>query len=330
MDLDVIFLGTGPSVPSARRNTAATLIRIGGDRLLFDCGEGTQRQMQQSTGLVALDDIFITHLHADHYLGLPGLIKTFDLGDRSEPLRIYGPRGLISLWESIRRITGTAGYPVELVEMEAGEALERDGYAVACFGVDHRVAANGYALFEPARPGHLDAGLAERLGVPPGPAFGELQRGSAVQVPDGSTVSPDQVMGAERPGRKIVITGDTRPCEATRIAAHQAQLLVHDSSFMASESERAGETGHSTAAQAAEVARDAEVELLALVHISGRHFVPEVLEEARSIFPNAQAPRDFDLVEIPFPERGAPELVENGSRAGKGPPAREQLAAESN
>lgn len=313
MDLDVVFLGTGPSVPSARRNTAATLVRIGGDRLLFDCGEGTQRQMQRSTGLVALDDIFITHLHADHYLGLPGLIKTFDLGDRSEPLTIHGPRGLITLWDSISRITGRTAYDVRLVEIEPGQTAERDGYTIAPFAVEHRVQANGYALFEPTRPGHLDAGLAESLGVTPGPAFGELQRGHPVAV-DGGTVTPEQVMGADRPGRKIVITGDTLPCEGTRIAARQAQLLIHDASFTATEAERAGETGHSTAAQAAEVARDAEVEMLTLVHVSSRHFIPDVLDEARAIFPNAFAPRDFDLVEIPFPERGEPKLVENGAR----------------
>ena len=182
------------------------------------------------------------------------------------------------------------------------------------FAVEHRVAANGYALFEPARPGRLDAKLAAGLGVPSGPAMGELQAGRAVEVADGTTVGPEQVMGSERPGRKVVFTGDTRPCESTRVAAHQAQLLVHDSSFMEEEAERAAETGHSTAAEAAAVARDAEVSMLALVHISGRHFVPDVLEEAQAVFPNSRAPRDFDLVSIPFPERGEPKLLENGAR----------------
>jgi ribonuclease Z len=313
MDLDVVFLGTGGSIPSARRNTASVLVRRGGDRLLFDCGEGTQRQMQRSTGLIGVDAIFITHLHADHYLGLPGLIKSYEMQDRTEPLEIYGPPGLIALFESMARIVGRPRYPVQLAEVNRGERIERDGYVVEPFDVSHRIVANGYALYEHPRPGRFEPDVARRLGVEPGPAFGRLQRGEAVEV-DGATVAPEQVMGTGRPGRKIVITGDTEPCEETRIAAHGAELLIHDASFTAAEADRAAETRHSTAAGAAAVAADAEVRMLALVHISSRHFVPDVLEEARAIFPAAIAPRDFDLVEIPFPERGDPELVEGGAR----------------
>jgi len=314
MDLDVVFLGTGGSVPSARRNTAAVLVRRGGDRILFDCGEGTQRQMQRSVGLIPVDDIFITHLHADHYLGLPGLIKSYEMQDRVEPLAIHGPPGLIGLFESLARIIGRPRYPVELFELNRGEAVERDGYAIEPFDVEHRIIANGYALFERPRPGRFDPEFAAGLGVEPGPAFGALQRGEEVPGADGP-VRPEQVMGPDRPGRKIVITGDTEPCEATRIAAHRAELLIHDASFATTEAERAAETGHSTALQAAELAAAAEVRMLALVHISSRHFVPEILDEARAACPEAVAPRDFDLVEIPLPERGAPVLVENGARA---------------
>jgi ribonuclease Z len=314
MDLDVVFLGTGGSVPSARRNTASVLVRRGGDRILFDCGEGTQRQMQRSVGLIPVDDIFITHLHADHYLGLPGLIKSYEMQDRVEPLAIHGPPGLVALFESLARIIGRPRYAVELFELNRGETVERDGYAIEPFDVEHRIVANGYALYEHPRPGRFDPELAESLGVPPGPAFGALQRGEEVAGSDGP-VRPEQVMGPGRPGRKIVITGDTEPCEATRIAAHRAELLVHDASFAAAELERALETGHSTAAGAAELAAEAEVGMLALVHISSRHFVPEILAEAHEAFPGAVAPRDFDLVEIPLPERGEPILVENGARA---------------
>jgi ribonuclease Z len=314
MDLDVVFLGTGGSVPSARRNTAGVLVRRGGDRLLFDCGEGTQRQMQRSIGLIPVDDIFITHLHADHYLGLPGLIKSYEMQDRVEPLAIHGPPGLVGLFDSLARVVGRPRYPIELHELNRGERVERDGYAIEPFDVEHRIVANGYALYEHPRPGRFDPGLAEGLGVRPGPAFGALQRGEEVAGADGP-VRPEQVMGPDRPGRKIVITGDTEPCEATRIAAHGAELLVHDASFATAEAKRAAETGHSTALQAAELAAQAEVGMLALVHISSRHFVPEILAEAHEAFPDAVAPRDFDVVEIPLPERGEPVLIENGARA---------------
>ncbi len=319
MDLDVVFLGTGGSVPSARRNTAGVLVRRGGDRILFDCGEGTQRQMQRSVGLIPVDEIFITHLHADHYLGLPGLLKSYEMQDRVEPLEIYGPPGLIGLFDSMARIIGRPRYPIELFELNRAETVERDGYAIEPFEVEHRVVANGYVLYEDPRPGRFDPERAGALGVRPGPAFGALQRGEAVAGADGQ-VRPEQVMGEDRPGRKIVVTGDTMPCEATRIAAHRAELLIHDSSFSAEEADRAAETGHSTARQAAELAAEAEVGMLALVHISSRHFVPEILAEAHAAFPGAVAPRDFDVVEIPLPERGEPVLVENGARA-KAPPA---------
>ena len=312
MDLDLIFLGTGGSVPSARRNTASLLVRRGGDRLLFDCGEGTQRQMQRSTGLVQVHDIFITHLHADHYLGLPGLIKTWDLQDRDEPLVIYGPPGLVDLFAAIRRIIGRVGYEIELDELEPDARVNFDGYTVEPFEVRHRIAAYGYLLHEDPRPGRFDPDRARELGVEEGPAFGRLQSGEEVEGRDGP-VRPDQVMSEERRGRRIAISGDTEPCDGTREAAAGADLLVHDASFADAEAERAAETGHSTAPQAGRLAADAEVKMLALVHISARHFIPEILAEARAEFPAAVAPRDFDLVEVPFPERGEPELVEKGA-----------------
>ncbi len=315
MDLDVVFLGTGGSVPTARRATACVLVRRGGDRLLFDCGEGAQRQMQRSTGLVQVDEIYVTHLHADHYLGLPGLLKTYDLQGREPGLRIIGPPGLQELFGAIRRIVGRLHYPLELVDLAEGDAISRDGYEVRSFPVAHRMPAHGYALVEDDRAGRFDPDAAARLGVAPGPDFGRLQNGESVPGADGSIVGPSQVMGESRGGRKIVITGDTAPCEMTRIAAHRAQLLVHDGSFADEEAERAAETGHSTAREAAIVAREAEVGMLAIVHVSSRYNVGAVLAEARDVLPEAIAPRDFDLVEIPFPERGTPVLVERGAKA---------------
>jgi ribonuclease Z len=315
VDLSVVFLGTGGSVPSARRATACLLVRMGGDRILFDCGEGAQRQMQKSTGLVQLDEIYLTHFHADHYLGLPGLLKTYDLQARERPLRIIGPQGLHGLFSVLGRIFGKLSYDVELVELAEGDAVAHDGYEVRSFAVEHRMRALGYALVEDERPGRFDPEAATRLGVKPGPDFSRLQEGESVSGSDGA-VAPDQVMGAPRRGRKVVVTGDTAPCEMTRLAAHEAELLVHDASFADEEVERAAETGHSTARQAAELAVEAGVKLLALVHISSRYDVRDVLAEAREVLPTAEAPRDFDVVEIPFPERGEPTLVENGARAG--------------
>jgi ribonuclease Z len=313
MDMDLVFYGTGGSVPTARRSTACLLARVGGERLLFDCGEGSQRQMQRSTGLVQVDAIYVTHLHADHYLGIPGLLKTYDLGGRDRPLRVIGPPGLFDLFKALRRIFGKLGYEVELVEVEPGEPVRHDGFEVRPFAVEHRMTAYGYALVEDERPGRFDPETATRLGVAPGPDFKRLQEGESVPGSAGS-VAPADVMGEARRGRKLVVSGDTAPCEMTRVAAHEAQLLVHDASFADEETERARETAHSTARQAAELAADAAVDLLALVHISSRYDIRNVLAEAREAFPNAFAPRDFDLVEIPFPERHHPRLIEGGAR----------------
>jgi ribonuclease Z len=314
MDLSVAFLGTGGAVPSARRNTASVLVARGGERLLFDCGEGTQRQMQRSLGLVQVDSIFFTHFHADHFLGLPGLLKTYDLTERERPLTIYGPRGLRALFQSMARVIGRVGYQLELVELEAGEAIPLDGAEVRSFPVEHSVRAHGYALVEPERPGRFDPEAAGALGVREGPDFARLQRGEAVETAKGTTVRPEDVMGESREGRTLVITGDTAPCHATVEAAKGAELLVHDASFAEEEAQRAADTGHSTVGQAAAVAREAEVKLLALVHISSRYHVGKILEEAKEVFDQTVAPRDFDRIDLPFPERGAPELVQNGAR----------------
>jgi ribonuclease Z len=312
MDLSVTFLGTGGSVPSARRSTASVLVARGGERLLFDCGEGTQRQMQRSLGLVQVDAVYLTHFHADHVLGLPGLLKTYDLTDRQLPLTIYGPSGLGELFAVLKPIVGRLGFGVELVELSPGEVVERDGYEVRPFEAAHSVRANGYALVERERPGRFDPAAALAAGVPEGPAFAALQRGE--EVPGaGGTVKPEQVMGPARAGRTIVVTGDTAPSPATVSAAADAELLIHDASFAEEEVQRAAETWHSTVGQAAAVAAEAHVKLLALVHISSRYHVGKVLEEAEEVFQPVVAPRDFDVIDVPFPERGEPQLVPNGA-----------------
>jgi ribonuclease Z len=313
MDLSVVFLGTGGSVPSARRATACVLIRAGGRRILIDAGEGAQRQMILSTGLVHVDEIYLTHFHADHYLGLPGLVKTYDLLERRQPLRVVGPAGLGGLFDALRRIFGKLRYEVELVELGPGEAIEHDGFEMRSFAVEHLMKALGYAFVEPQRPGRFDVDAARGLGITDERDFGRLQRGETISV-NGSEVTPDQVMGDPRAGRKLVVTGDTSPCEMTSVAAHEAQLLVHDGTFAVEETARATETGHSTARDAAALARDAEVGMLAIVHVSSRYSVGAVLDEAREVFPNTIAPRDFDLIEVPFPERGEPKLVPEGAK----------------
>ncbi|HEY5660664.1 MAG TPA: ribonuclease Z [Gaiellaceae bacterium] len=309
MDLDVVFLGTSGSMPTAQRAPAALLVRRGGDKLLFDCGEGTQRQLlRSSVGLLELEEVFLTHFHADHFLGLPGMLKTFALRGRELPLRVYGPRGLGDLLASLRRVLGKLTYDLELFELESGDVLERDGYRLATFDVAHGVSALGWSLIEMTRPGRFDVDAANRLGVPSGPARGALQRGETV-----GGVNPEDVLGPPRRGRKVVITGDTGPSDSIVEAAWEADVLITEATFADEERERAVETKHQTATQAAETAERASVTLLALTHISNRYFGSEIAEEARAIFPETVVPRDFDVVEVPFVERGMPHLVKGGA-----------------
>jgi ribonuclease Z len=304
MDLSLFFAGTGGSVPSARRGLPAILVRRGGEHILIDCGEGTQRQLIKTVGLADIDSVFITHFHADHWLGLPGMLKSFALRERTQPLGLYGPRGLSSLMQQTRFVYGRLPYELSVVELAPTESVAGEGYAIAAVPVKHKGEAYGYVLIEDERPGHLDPVLAEQLGVKPGPDFGRLQRGEAV---DG--VTPEQVLGPVRAGRKIVISGDTAPCESLIVAAHESDLLVHEATFAEEEAQRARETAHSTAGQAAEIAREAQVGMLALTHISSRYPGGELREQARATFANTEAPRDYDTIEIPFPERGSPQLV---------------------
>jgi ribonuclease Z len=304
MDVSLFFAGTAGSVPTARRGLPALLLRAGGERILVDCGEGTQQQLLRSVGLPDLGAIFLTHFHLDHWLGLPGMIKTFDLRARERPLTVYGPPGLQRLFTGLRPILGRTGYPLAFADLEPHAEIRFGSFLISPFPVKHRVDAYGYAFVEDERPGRFDVEAARSLGVPEGPAWGRLQRGEEV-----GGVTPEQVMGETRDGRRIVISGDTAPCQAVEVFAHGADVLVHEATFMEDERDRARETGHSTARQAAELARDAGVKLLALTHLSTRYFPREVREEAREVFPNTVVPRDFDEIVVPFPERGEPALA---------------------
>jgi ribonuclease Z len=304
MDVSLFFAGTAGSVPTARRGLPALLLRAGGQRVLFDCGEGTQQQLLRSVGLPELDAIFITHFHLDHWLGLLGMVKTFDLRARERPLTIYGPPGIVQLFSGLRPIVGRTGYPLTVVDLAPHEETRFESFLVSPFAVKHRVEAYGYAIVEDDRPGRFDVEAARALGIEDGPDFGRLQRGETV-----NGVRPEQVMGVTRSGRRIVISGDTAPCQAVEVFAHDADVLVHEATFMEDERARARETFHSTARQAAEIARDAGVRLLALTHLSTRYFPRDIREEARAVFANTIVPRDFDAIDVPFPERGEPALM---------------------
>jgi ribonuclease Z len=303
VDLSLFFAGTAGSVPSARRGLPALLVRRGADRILIDCGEGTQRQLVRSVGLTDLTDVFLTHLHADHWLGLPGMLKSFELRDRERPLTVHGPPGTSALLERLRPVFGRPRYGLTLRDLEPGEAVRRGDLEIAPFAVRHRGVAFGYTLFEDDRPGRFDAVLAEQLGVTPGPDFGRLQRGETV-----AGVTPEQVVGGARAGRRIVVSGDTAPTDAVVVAAHGADVLVHEATFLHEDADRAQLTLHSTARQAALVAADAEVRLLVLTHLSSRYAGGQIRDEARAVFADTEVPRDFDTIEIPFPEKGPPVL----------------------
>ena len=330
MDMDLVFLGTSGSMPTAQRAPAALLLRRGGERVLFDCAEGTQRQLlRSSVGLLELREVFLTHYHADHYLGLPGMLKTFALRGRDTPMTIYGPPGLADLFQALRRIFGKLTYTVELKELRPGDELIREDYRLVTFAVAHGVSAVGYALVEDPRPGRFDVQAADALGVPAGPERGALQRGEAVTLPDGRTIKPGDVLGPPRPGRKVVVAGDGGPSESVIAGARGADVLVHEATFCEDERDRARETAHSTALEAAGVARAAEVELLALTHLSNRYFGGEVAREARAVFPNTVVPRDFDTIDDRFQERGGPQLVKGGALHRRETSAEEETVPES-
>jgi ribonuclease Z len=308
MSMRVTFLGTGGAVPTTERNLSSVLVNREGDRLLFDVAEGTQRQMMRFGTGFTISDIFVTHLHGDHVLGLPGLVQTFDFNDREEALTIYAPAGTE---EDVNALVHAANnqpsFPVHVYGVEPGEvAVRRDDYEVRAFRTDHDTNAVGYALVEDDRKGRFDREKAEELGVPVGPKFSRLHEGDPVELEDGRVIQPEQVVGDPRPGRRFVYTGDTRPSSEVAAAAEDADLLVHDATFTDDREERAAKTGHSTARQAAEIASRADAKRLALFHISSRYAgdVSAHLAEARETFDGEVfVPHDGEIREIAYPEK---------------------------
>ena len=298
--LRITILGTAAARPTPSRNVTALAVQREGDVLLFDCGEGTQRQMMRFSTGFAVRSIFITHLHADHVLGLPGLLRTMALQGRTETLHLYGPpRSTRTLNELVHLGVERVGFPVEIAEISPGEFVEYGGWRVEAFDVSHTTHAVGWALREEERLGRFDVERARALGVPEGPLFGQLHRGEPIDV-DGRVITAADVVGPARPGRSFVFTGDTRPAPSVAEAARGADLLIHDATFLEDEAERADETGHSTAAGAARLARDAGVRQLVLTHLSARYSdTPHLLEhEARDIMPGARVAHDGQVIEV--------------------------------
>jgi ribonuclease Z len=304
MSLSIRILGTSASRPTVERNVSSLAMHREGETLMFDCGEGTQRQMMRWGVSFALADIFFTHLHADHILGVIGLIRTMALQGREERLTLWGPQGSSRI---LKRAEGLgferATFPVEIIEVAAGSPIKRNGYAIVPFEVDHRNSESlGFAIVEETRKGRFDPDRARELGIPEGPLWGQIHRGQPVTLADGRVIQSSELVGPQRSGRRVVITGDTRPCARTVEHAREADLLIHEATFGDEEAERAVETGHSTAREAAGVARDAKARRLLLTHFSARYSrdASSLEREAREVFRETAVARDGMEIEVPF------------------------------
>ncbi|WP_340818728.1 ribonuclease Z [Methanolobus sp. WCC4] len=304
--LRVTFLGTGGSLPTPERNPSAVMVNREGELMLFDCGEGTQQQMMRAkTGMKALSSIFISHFHADHMLGIPGLIQTMSFHGRTEPLKIYGPHWV----HEFARILSALGYyklrfEIDAIDLSPGDVIKRDDYSIMAIKTEHSIPSLGYALVENERSGKFDRQKAIELGVPPGPLFSKLHRGESVEV-DGKVIHSKDVVGKARPGRKIVYTGDTRPCKAILEASRDADLLIHDSTLANEQQEWAIESMHSTAQEAATLAKEANVLKLVLTHISSRYSddPSQLLKEAKEVFDKVVVADDLMELDIPYRDK---------------------------
>jgi len=301
----IAFLGTSGSMPSNERGASSVVVRRGRELLMFDCGEGTQRQMVKSgIGFQRPMRVFITHLHGDHVLGLPGLLQSMSLLRREKELHIYGPEGLVKFVKAFSESLGGPQFRVILYEVtEPGVVHEEEGYRVEAVKAAHRTNSWSYGLFESPRPGRFNHEKAREMGIPEGPAWNMLQHGEDMEI-EGVVFRPDMVCGPPREGRSVIYSGDTSPNDDLVELAKGADVLIHESTFLDELSDRAKEDGHSTAVQAAEVAKKAGVGQLILTHISSRYPEPNaMLTEAKKVFDNVVVA--WDLMEIDVPLKKA-------------------------
>jgi ribonuclease Z len=309
MSLALRFLGTSASRPTVERNVSSLAVIREGETLMFDCGEGTQRQMMRYGISFALCDIFFTHMHADHMLGVTGLLRTLALQGRTEPMNLYGPPGSEKmLWRAITLGSEKQHFEIKVMELSPETPLKRGGYTILPFAVEHgdRMAI-GYHIVEETRLGRFNPDKAREMGIPEGPLWGKIHKGETVSLPDGRTIKPSELVGPTRPGRRVVLTGDSRPSEGTIVAATGADILVHEATFADEEGPRALETGHSTAREAAEVAAKAGVKKLVLTHVSARYSrdTSDLEREAREVFPATVIARDGMEIDVPFESTAA-------------------------
>jgi ribonuclease Z len=294
--MEVTFLGTASAVHSKERNHPSIAIKAFGDVFLFDCGEGTQKQLLfTNVSPMKISKIFITHFHGDHILGLPGLLQSMSLNGRERELTVYGPTGLNMLKEAIYNLGySSIDYPVKFVEIDSGIIEETEEYVIKCQKVRHNVPALAYSIEEKKKPRFLREKAIE-LGVPVGPAFGKLHNGEEVEI-NGKIIKPEQVLGPPRKGIKMTYSGDTMPCEEMIMFAKDSTLLIHESTFIQKEAQNAMDYGHSTSQDAAYVARESNSEKLILTHIStryGEEYAQIMLKEAQEIFENTELAEDY-------------------------------------
>jgi ribonuclease Z len=299
--LNIIFLGTGGSWPTVKRNVSSVAIKRGSEIILFDCGEGTQRQFQKSKlSYMQITNIFISHFHGDHFLGLPGLFQTMQLNDREKPVHIYGPEGMIKLTSQLLTLGYfRPSYDIVAHEIKGGDSIDFNGYSINVLKVDHNIPALAYCLQEMKRPGKFDKPKALGLDIPEGPLFSKLQKGQSITLNNGKIITPNMVLGPARDGRKIVISGDTKPLQSMIKFSKEADILIHETTFDSELEDISLEYGHTTAHQAAEIAQKAKVKLLFLTHISPRYLNHKILEdEARAIFKKSYVPKDFQEIDV--------------------------------
>ncbi len=297
--MELVFLGTSSAIPTNHRNHTAIALKGFGEIILLDCGEGTQRQMTRARlSPMKINKIFITHFHGDHILGIPGIIQSMAFRGRNDPLDIFGPPGLSNLIENIKNLGYfTLSFEVKVHEVLDGIILDEEDYQVSCCRTEHSVPNLAYKFIEKRAPKFIKEHAIE-CGVKPGPDFGKLQRGIAVKVGD-TLIKPEQVLGQERKGRKIVYSGDTSPCDQMINFSLNVDVLIHESTFNNTHKDNALDTGHSTAAMAAEIAKKAYVKQLVLTHISTRYKDTKTLEkEALDVFENSIVADDMMIFEV--------------------------------